>query len=247
MARAGVTYEQVAQVINLLIANGQKPTINNVRELLGTGSPNTVLMHLQKWREAQPLQQKRAITLPNTIALAITQVIEQAEASARSEVEAKLVEAQTEASALLEAMEQAEQDYDYVNNLLHVTAQANDQLKEASIANQATIEALQTQLEQVKEERLIEKEQQAQLVAKLTQEADTLRVEVAKAQIKGEKASAAEKALSKEKEATSELKAVLSGVRATLEAQQSELVMLRTLAQANATRRARVEAARSRT
>jgi len=42
MARAGVTFEQVAAAADALVGDGQQPTIRAIRERLGTGSPNTI-------------------------------------------------------------------------------------------------------------------------------------------------------------------------------------------------------------
>ncbi|WP_340367478.1 DNA-binding protein, partial [Marinobacter azerbaijanicus] len=46
MARTGITYEQVATVADALVGQGEKPSIQRIREQLGTGSPNTIHRHL---------------------------------------------------------------------------------------------------------------------------------------------------------------------------------------------------------
>ena len=103
MAREGITYEQVAQVADKMVADGQQPTIRAVREALGTGSPNTVHSHLTAWRAARPQAQAQAPELPGELVLAIAQEIERAAARARSEIEGRLVDAQTEAGELATA------------------------------------------------------------------------------------------------------------------------------------------------
>ena len=61
MARPGISYEQVATVADALVGQGEKPSIQRIRERLGTGSPNTIHRHLKTWRAAQAPTERRAI------------------------------------------------------------------------------------------------------------------------------------------------------------------------------------------
>lgn len=62
MARNGVQYQQVVQVILELQRQGENPTVQRIRETLGTGSFTTLSEHLRQWRDEQrnatPLQQE---------------------------------------------------------------------------------------------------------------------------------------------------------------------------------------------
>lgn len=49
MARTGVTEQQVHQAADALLQGGERPTIERVRALLGTGSPNTLIRLLDSW------------------------------------------------------------------------------------------------------------------------------------------------------------------------------------------------------
>lgn len=51
MARPGVTYFDVANVASLLLESGENPTIDKVRQKLGTGSNSTIANHLKQWKE----------------------------------------------------------------------------------------------------------------------------------------------------------------------------------------------------
>lgn len=53
MARAGVTYNQVAEVAVALLGQGRSPTVEQVRIALGTGSSTTIANHLRQWRTNQ--------------------------------------------------------------------------------------------------------------------------------------------------------------------------------------------------
>ena len=50
MARAGVTYHDVAKAAEAIKAQGQEPTVDRVREHLGTGSKSTIAPLLERWR-----------------------------------------------------------------------------------------------------------------------------------------------------------------------------------------------------
>ena len=51
MARKGINESQVFQIAEELRDTGVDPTLQNVREKLGTGSFATISSHLKKWRE----------------------------------------------------------------------------------------------------------------------------------------------------------------------------------------------------
>lgn len=109
MARPGITYDEVVSAIDTLIANGEDPTINRIREELGTGSPNTIHRHLVAWRSSQPVAQRKAPELPPELQAAIVREFERQSADARSEVEKALVATQKEAATLSKSGEELEE------------------------------------------------------------------------------------------------------------------------------------------
>ena len=50
MARAGVTYHDVAKAAEAIRSQRQEPTVDRVREHLGTGSKSTIAPLLKRWR-----------------------------------------------------------------------------------------------------------------------------------------------------------------------------------------------------
>lgn len=50
MARAGVTYNDIAKAAEAIKGSGQEPTVDRVREHLGTGSKSTIAPLLKRWR-----------------------------------------------------------------------------------------------------------------------------------------------------------------------------------------------------
>lgn len=61
----GITQDQVNAAADALVAAGEKPTVEKVREALGTGSPNTVTRMLEAWRGTLAQRLKEAMTLPD--------------------------------------------------------------------------------------------------------------------------------------------------------------------------------------
>ena len=56
MARNGVDYETVKHTAVKLLSQGIPPSVQKLRETLGTGSNTTLAMHLKAWREEQASQ-----------------------------------------------------------------------------------------------------------------------------------------------------------------------------------------------
>ncbi len=166
MARAGITFEQVAAVADAMVGAGQNPTINGIRDALGTGSPNTVHKHLTAWRAARPQAVAAAVELPAELVNAIGAEISRAAAKARGEIESALVQAQTEASELASVGEALEQERDTLADQVGTLTTERDQ---------ATATAA---------ERALEIERQAQTIEREQAAAELARVELAKAQLK---------------------------------------------------------------
>lgn len=54
MSRAGVTLLDVEQAIFKLQGRGKNPSVDAIREMLGTGSKSTIAQHLRDWKAQQP-------------------------------------------------------------------------------------------------------------------------------------------------------------------------------------------------
>ena len=166
MARQGITFEQVAAVVDALAAEGQQPTIRAIRERLGdTGSPNTIHKHLAAWREARPIA-AAAPDLSQALTAAIAAEIERAASQARGEIEGRLVQAQSEAAELATAGEALESERDKLGEQVAVLTTERDTL--AGKAAQQAIDLAEAQ-------QRIKREQQA---------AEAARVEVATTRLK---------------------------------------------------------------
>lgn len=56
MARAGITYSEVARAASRLQADSRNPTVDNVRDQIGTGSRSTIMLHLRTWRDSNQIR-----------------------------------------------------------------------------------------------------------------------------------------------------------------------------------------------
>ena len=65
MARHGVDYDTVKQTALKLLSKGLSPSVQRIREALGTGSNSTIAEHLKVWREQHAT--KKVHHLPATI------------------------------------------------------------------------------------------------------------------------------------------------------------------------------------
>ncbi len=70
MGRIGITYGNVANAAAELTGQNQSPTIDRIRELLGTGSKTTIAKYLQQWKTKQSeygLYHSESSTLPQDL------------------------------------------------------------------------------------------------------------------------------------------------------------------------------------
>ncbi|GGA02833.1 DNA-binding protein [Dyella caseinilytica] len=61
----GISQDQVNAAADQLVAAGNKPTVEKVRQVLGTGSPNTITRMLETWREELAQRMAQMISLPD--------------------------------------------------------------------------------------------------------------------------------------------------------------------------------------
>ena len=61
----GITQDQVNTAADALVSAGDKPTVEKIRQALGTGSPNTVTRMLEAWRGTLAQRLQEVIKLPD--------------------------------------------------------------------------------------------------------------------------------------------------------------------------------------
>jgi hypothetical protein len=105
MARSGIRYEEVKEAAETLLGRGLNPTIQRVREYLGTGSNTTISEHLKRWQQ-QMAEAPRAV-LPPTVPEAVTQAMEAFWKIAVQSAEAAFEKQRTRALLAVTTAEQA--------------------------------------------------------------------------------------------------------------------------------------------
>jgi chromosome segregation ATPase len=67
MGRIGIKYQDVATAIATLQAQSKPPTVDNIREVLKTGSKSTIVRLLREWKQQNGLLQNNDGILPNDL------------------------------------------------------------------------------------------------------------------------------------------------------------------------------------
>lgn len=148
MARIGVTYNDVKQTAIKLLSQGIAPSVQKVREVLGTGSHTTIAEHLGIWREEHA--SKAIHHLPANMPKELISTFEVLWQTAMEHAEKQLAAIKADLNAQQEKMQQEKAVTEQTLADLKTTlAQTNQKLDEKT--NQ--MQSLQTELA-VTQERL---------------------------------------------------------------------------------------------
>jgi len=108
MARLGVDYETVKQTAVKLLSQGAAPSVQKIREALGTGSNTTIAEHLKVWREEYA---KKAIHhLPANMPKELISVFEVLWQTAMEQAQNQLAEYKQAVDSKCQAALHAQQD-----------------------------------------------------------------------------------------------------------------------------------------
>lgn len=128
--RTGVTLVDITRAADQLLADGERPTIDGIRKVLGTGSPATVNALLKEYYQALPGR----LNLPAPIAIAAAELYEKVRATAMEEVSEQRVALEREIALEREQIAQDRRAFDSERTTLKsqvVTLTANvEQLQE---------------------------------------------------------------------------------------------------------------------
>ncbi|CUT17916.1 MULTISPECIES: DNA-binding protein [Candidatus Ichthyocystis] len=87
MARYGVTYDEVHRAIEIIQEAGMCPTIDRVREMLGTGSKTTISALVNKWKKNNNSRlNSSCISLPDELSVSVKKIYESIQASADAKI-----------------------------------------------------------------------------------------------------------------------------------------------------------------
>ena len=106
--RTGVTLADITRAADELLAGGERPTVDGVRKILGTGSPNTVNTLLKQYYQTLPAR----LHLPAPIATAAAELYEKVRATAVEELTAERASAQQQLTEDRDKLAQERRDFE---------------------------------------------------------------------------------------------------------------------------------------
>lgn len=257
--RQGITAEEVAAAAEAIAAEGGAPSIRNVRDRLGTGSPNTISRHLNTWRDARPKQATVKQELPEELATAFAQHLSRTVDAATAEVRSELVQARHEVQDLAKDGEELEAALEAATQNAQQLAEERDaaqaeavarsdeirRLTEAVAREQAAAEAARTEVATARVTLDTQADQLNQLKAELSEQATSHKEErsallqsldAAKEQAQEARQAAAVAAAQEQaqRERSTELQAELTALKHQLAQAQADTQAAREKAQAEA-------------
>jgi chromosome segregation ATPase len=152
MTRPGVTYFDVVNVAQQLIASGQEPSIERIRIQLKTGSNSTIGTHLRTFRSKQdPLQQLATKEkIPEELIALLKGLWERVIAQSETQVEAIKTETQQDLAQHKQAIQQLQQENTRLQQSELQLKQAHDGLMQEKSALEKIIADLQTEIAALK-------------------------------------------------------------------------------------------------
>ncbi|MFZ1829488.1 MAG: DNA-binding protein [Candidatus Competibacteraceae bacterium] len=163
MARSGIRYEEVKNAAETLLSRGLSPTIQRVREVLGTGSNTTISDHLKHWQQRMA-EAPRAI-LPPAMPPVVMTALEALWKTAVQQAEAAFDEQRTAAEQAVVIAEQArDQAIAEAQQAHHAAVEARNQWETLQITARELADRLLIEQERrtAAEAALITAEQQVQ-------------------------------------------------------------------------------------
>ena len=138
MSRLGVDYETVKQTAVKLLSQGTTPSVQKIREVLGTGSNTTIAEHLKVWREdyAKKTIHHLPTNMPKELISAFEVLWQTAVEQAQSQLAAYKLTLEGEREASLQIQRDAEKTLvDIQQKLTSVSSQLEQALAEKQKLN----------------------------------------------------------------------------------------------------------------
>jgi chromosome segregation ATPase len=149
MSRPGVTYQTIKQTANKLLSQGVAPSVQKIRELLGTGSNSTIATHLKLWREeyAQKNIHHLPASMPEELIASIEVLWQTAMEHAEKQLSAHKQSLDDSHSVIQQAQQEAEKA---VLEMKEKLAEISDRLEKETTEKQALITELAVMGERLK-------------------------------------------------------------------------------------------------
>lgn len=152
MARPGITYLDVAKAATQLVEQGQRPSIEAIRQLLGTGSNSTINQHLRQWKNHHGNQIELEQGLPEPLLIAVRGIYEASCADANQQLEKSTQAHQQAINELRHHMESLEK----INHQLLQEKFKLEQLADQTAEEKSALTRLNDQLNKTLNEKMAE-------------------------------------------------------------------------------------------
>ena len=104
MARSGIQYSDVQHAIDTLLTRGDTPSVQRIREVLGTGSFTTISEHFRLWRTER--EQNRDVPPPKGVPEVVVTVASELWREAQEVANQALVHYREDANRQVESAQQ---------------------------------------------------------------------------------------------------------------------------------------------
>jgi len=149
MARIGVDYDTIKHAAFKLLSQGRAPSVQRIRNLLGTGSNTTIAEHLNAWREEHASREIHH--LPANMPRELISAIEVLWQVAMEQASNQLGEVKKDLTTQQEQLKQDQQNTEKAITEIKATLAQKEQ---ALLSQDNTIKSLQTKLA-IEQERLL--------------------------------------------------------------------------------------------
>jgi len=119
MSRIGITYHEVKEAIAELQGRQKNPTVDNIREVLGTGSKSTIARFLREWRAQHHLANDSDGRLPADLLAIVNGLWDTLRAKAEAEIDQYRQESDTQMAHLQQQLTESKQVEATLRHNLH--------------------------------------------------------------------------------------------------------------------------------
>lgn len=141
MARTGVTYFDVSRAAESISDRGETPTVDKVREQLGTGSKSTIAPLLKRWRTDSGIITEPQSGLPNDILEVVKSLFDRVNVSADNRIEQVEQEFKSKQSGLESIITEANNKIQFLSD---EKAQLQQELSVLKLDNTSHLQKIET-------------------------------------------------------------------------------------------------------
>lgn len=159
MGRTGITYLDVSNAIASIQGKQKNPTVDTIREALGTGSRSTIAKYFQEWKTKNGVKNTTDTGIPTELQNLIQGLWEKVQSDAEKKIEVYCIEADEKINNVKNQLSQTQSQ----NTLLHteITALTEKLNAQINTSDALTIKLHQAENEKIKcDERIISFETQ---------------------------------------------------------------------------------------